>query len=53
MERIAPPSTSHLIFDFGSRMNNRSPLPLSRDAAEFTSGAPPLRFPMQRCFVAF
>ena len=52
MERIAPPSTSHLIFDFGSRTNNRSPCPFSRDAAEFMSGAPPLRFPMERCLAA-
>ena len=48
MERIAPPSISHLILDLESRINSKSPLPLSRDAAEFMSGAPLFRFPLVR-----
>ena len=52
MESIAPPSISHRIFDLGSRMNRRSPLPFSRDAAEFMSGAPLVRFPLERFLVA-
>ena len=45
MESIAPPSISHLSFELGSRMYRRSPVSLSRDAAEFTSVVPLFRFP--------
>ena len=51
IERIAPPSTSHLILVFGSRMYRRSPFPDSRDAAEFMSVVPLSRFPLTCCLV--
>ena len=45
MESIAPPSMSHLSFEFGSFIYKRSPVSFSRDAAEFTSVVPLVRFP--------
>ena len=53
MDKSAPPSINHLIFVFGSVMYSRSPSPFSRDAAAFTSGAPPARFPSACLVVAF
>ena len=52
MDRMAPPSMSHLMFVLGSLMYNRLPVSLSRDAAAFTSGAPLARFPLVGSVVA-